>query len=65
MDIVTRQERGRPPLDHADPSVKLSLTVTASSFDALCQDANGLSVREYARRKLRSAPYSRPFNDPT
>ena len=61
------KKRGRPPLDRADPSVKLSLTITASTFDHLCQDAtaNGLSLREYARRKLRSMPHTRLPNDPT
>jgi Ribbon-helix-helix protein, copG family len=46
---------GRPPLDDADPSVPVTVTLPSKDFDALCKRAlrEGVSIPEIIRRDLR------------
>jgi hypothetical protein len=46
--------KGRPPLDAADPSVKVTISLPSKAFDAFCALARrqDMSVPEVIRRAL-------------
>ena len=49
-----KRRRGRPPLDDADPSVHVGVTLPAKQFDEYAKRAlrEGVSVPEAIRRDL-------------
>lgn len=51
---MTLKRAGRPPLDAADPSVYVGVTLTSKTFDALCTRARreAVSVPEVIRRMI-------------
>ncbi|HZD64349.1 MAG TPA: hypothetical protein VE200_16295 [Xanthobacteraceae bacterium] len=57
-----KKPRGRPPLDRADRSVSVHLTVTSAQYDALHRAAQTLrrSVPDVIRRALLRTEYSQP-----
>lgn len=59
-----RRKPGRPPLDAADATVKLTVSVTTRKYDALYARAIAarLTLSEYVRRELRAVPSSARSN---
>jgi hypothetical protein len=51
------KRRGRPPLDRNDPSVTVSLALSARQYDEICRRASlaRVSVPEQIRREMRLA----------
>jgi hypothetical protein len=60
-----RRPPGRPPLDPTDRSVRLSVSVTASTYDAIYLRAKTarMTISEFVRHRL-EAPAVRPAAPP-
>ena len=59
MKEAIPRRRGRPPLDPADPAVKVTISLPTKQYDQYCADARqqDLSLPEIIRRAIYGRTY--------